>query len=116
MDKTNILVYKNSPDNVIEKEMFYKYKTIEMYRLKTSEKEYLKYLFSILFVDKYNENKGDIIPCIDVRSLPGYEKLIRQKGELVLMFFPDKIVPKLFFEALNKGLIKKSMCVKWTRC
>lgn len=111
----NILVYKEYPKGVIKKEMFYKYKNIEMYRFKISDKDYLIHLFSILFVNKYDENEGEIITCLDVRSLPGYEELIKQKGELVLIFFPDRIVPKLFFSALNRGLIEKSMCEKWIR-
>lgn len=113
MSKNKVIAYKENLKCIVGKELFYKYKSIEMYRLKTSEKDYLKYWFSIVFTNKNKKGEGEIIPCIDIRSFPGYEELIKQKGELVLTFFPDKIVPKLFFKALNMGLIKKNMCVKW---
>ena len=107
------MVCKYDLDSIVGKEQFYECKNIKMYRLKTGPAQYLKYWFAILLTDEDNKNKGKLIPCLDIRTLPGYEDIIKQKGIYVLEFFPDKIVFPLFVKALKRGLIQSTMCINW---
>lgn len=96
-------------------DMIYKYKNIRIYHNVKYGNLAQIYWFSLLLLDKdyYSwPNTGKLIPHINVRTLPGFDKNLHDGFQLIRT--PQKIVPKLLRNALKKGLLTDDMFLDWT--
>ena len=107
----NIEVLKEPFENVTHTELFYKYKNIRMYRL-VKGGNYLTFWISVLILDETKEfYEGKWIPCLNVRTLPGYNE--HEIDIITLVKEPNKIIPKLFRLAEKENLITEDMFIPW---
>ena len=101
-------------ENVNIGRMFYKYKNIRMYQNVKDNGITQSYWFSVLLLDKDNYSypyKGKLIPHIDIRTLPGFDK--EKHNGFQLITSPQTVVPKLYRAAMKAGLIEENMFVYW---
>ena len=113
MEEKGIITSKKI-ENLDIGRMFYSYKNIRMYHNVKYNNINQTYWFAILLLDKdyYSwPNTGKLIPHIDIRSLPGFDKEKHDGFQLITS--PQKVVPKLFRNAMKEGVIKEDMFVDW---
>jgi len=92
-------------------ELFYKYKNIRLYRLVKGD-HYLTYWVSILLLDDTKETySGKWLPCVDIRTLPGFDE--NKVSIITLIKEPEKIIPKLYRNAVKQNLFKEDMFIPW---
>lgn len=111
LNKIGIIVHDTLFANITATECFYRYKNIRMYRLLKNDNVFLTYWTCVLILDENSHDSGRLLPCLDIRTLPTWKNDI---STFVLCKEPQRIIPKLFREAIKKNYITDDMFVDWT--
>ena len=111
LNRNGIVVYDTVFANITATECFYRYKNIRMYRLVKEDNVFLNYWICVLILDEKSQDSGKLIPCLDIRTLPTWKNDI---STFVLCKEPQRIIPKLFREAMKNNSITDDMFVEWT--